>query len=473
MELQMIFAFLTYFCILMAIGLYVYSKNKTASAYLVGDRSVNYWITAIATQATDMGIWLFMGFPAAVYIHGMPEAWTAIGLVVGMFLNWHFVAYRLRTATERHNKFTLFSFLESHYQDNSGVIRLLTSIFTLIFFTVYISSALMGMGKLFEFAFGLNYHIGIFLGLSAALIYTLLGGFIAVAWCDLFQGIFLLVAIVLVPTYAFFYVDGLHAITTAATVNNVPLSLFSSWSTFLQGILLAGSWGLGYFGQPHILLNFMGIDDPENIRHAKYIGIAWQIIVLCASISIGLIGIAYFANGATTADPQALFVLMTKQFFFPLFAGFVLCGMFAATLSTLDSHILISGSIIAQDIYKHTFNPTAHPNSIVLLSRISSLIISLIAVVLVYNVPTGSIYLWVNYAWTGLGSTLGPVILVTLYSTICTRHGAIAGIIAGGVTSAIWPLFDQSILPMIPSFAAGLIAIYTVSALTRSKAPSI
>lgn len=466
MEIQMLFAFLIYFCILITIGLYAYSKNKTTSAYLAGDRSVNYWITAIATQATDMGIWLFMAYPAAVYTNGMPEAWTAIGLVTGMFLNWHFIAHKLRMATEKHNKDTIFSFLESHYQDKSGTIRLLTSILTLVFFTVYISAALMGMGRLFNFAFGLNYHIGIFLGLAAAMIYTLLGGFIAIAWCDLFQGIFLLLAIVFVPTYAFFYTNGFHAIITAINAKNIPLSLFSSWATLFQGILLAASWGLGYFGQPHILLNFMGIDDPNKIKYAKYIGIAWQITVLCAATSIGLIGIAYFTAGVS--DSELLFVLMAKQFFFPLLAGFVLCGMFAATLSTLDSHILISGSIVAQDIYKNSFNPNATPQAILLLSRVSSFVVSLIAITIVYS-NTNSLYFMVNYAWAGLGSTLGPVMLKTLYSTNCTRQGAIAGIIAGGTTSALWPLFNQSILPLIPGFVAGFVAIDIVSALTRSR----
>jgi len=468
MELQMLFAFLIYFCILIIIGLYAYSKNTTAAAYLVGDRSINYWITAIAAQATDMGAFLFMGLPALIYTTGMVGAWASIGLVVGMFLNWHFVAQKLRIATEKSNSSTISSFLEHHYQDSSGIIRLLIGILTLLFFTVYISAALAAMGRLFSIAFGLNYHIGIFLGLAAAMIYTLLGGFIAIAWCDLFQGLFLLVAIVIVPIYALFYIDGIQAIIAAAAQKNISLALFASPKELLQGLLLAAGWGLGYFGQPHILLNFMGIDDPNNIKYAKYVGITWQIIVLCAAAAIGLVGIAYFAHGAPLADPEFLFIIMTKQFFSPLLAGFILCGMFAATLSTLDSHILISGSVIAQDIYQHSINKLASPSTILAISRISSLLVSLVAIILVYS-SQESVYLLVNYAWSGLGSTVGPVLLVTLYSKTCTRSGAIAGIITGGVTAALWPLINTSILPLIPGFCASLLAIYAVSAITQPK----
>ncbi|HEV2601632.1 MAG TPA: sodium/proline symporter [Candidatus Babeliales bacterium] len=472
MEIQILLAFILYFCVLTLIGLYVYSKNQSASAYLVGDRSVNYWVTAIATQATDMGIWLFLGFPAQVYLNGVPELWTAIGLVTGMLVNWHFIAPRLRRETEKHNAHTVASYLEKHYNDRSGIIRLLTGIIMLVFFTIYISAALMGMGELFASAFGITYHVGIFLGLAAAIIYTLLGGFVAIAWCDFFQGIFLLIMIVLVPAYAFFHIGGAHAIVTAAQEKNISLSLFSSWYDLGKGLLLAAGWGLAYPGLPHILLNFMGIDKPENLRRATYIGITWQIIVLLAATSAGLIAIPYF--GATLAAPETLFILMAKQLFFPFLVGLVLCGVFAATLSTLDSHILISGSVIAQDIYKYSINPQAHSKAILKLSRISSIIVSLLAILLVYH-KNSSIYSLVNYAWSGLGSAFAPLMIMTLYYKNTTRAGAIAGIITGATVSAVWPSINSyilpsiTILPLVTGFFSSLFIIFAVSAITKKQ----
>ena len=465
MALQILIAFIFYFCFLTSIGLYFYQTTKTADAFIIGDRSVNYWVTAIATQASDMGSWLFLGLPAAVYAHGLFELWTPIGLLCGMWLCWHFIAPRLRTETEKYGSKTLSSFFSQRFNDTSGIITLLSACMALIFFMFYIASSLVGLGRLFESAFQVSYQTGTVLGLLSALLYTLLGGFVAVAWCDLFQGMFLLCMIVVVPTYALITLGGVSTVISTIQFHNVPLSLASSWSDFFNGLLLAAGWGLGYFGQPHVLTNFMGIDDVRNIRAAKYIGLIWQTIVLCAAVGIGLIGFAYF-NGAAE-DSQQLFITMAHQLFPQLLTGFVLCGILAATLSTLDSHILISGSVLAEDIYKKLFHIHASSNTIMWISRAGTIIVSLIGLyVAQYN--TVSIYSLVNYAWAGLGSSFGPLVIMSLYGgKNVTRQGAIAGIITGGSISALWPYINITILPLVPGFFSGLCAIICVSYFTK------
>lgn len=462
MEFLILTAFIIYFCILTGIGIFFYTRTKTEADFMVGGRSVNYWVTAIATQASDMSSWLFLAFPAALYAHGLPEAWTAIGLVIGMWCNWHFIAPKLRAVTEQYGSLTLSSFFEKRFNDTTGTLRLLSACMALVFFTFYIASSLVGLGRLFESAFGLSYQTGIIIGLLSAIIYTLVGGFIAVAWCDLFQGLFLLTMIVIVPIYTLYILGGIGPVLAAAHAHHLPLTLFPSLSGTLGSILLAFSWGLGYFGQPHILTNFMGIDDVRNVRYAKYVGISWQIIVLTAAACIGLIGIAYFNNSLT--HHEMLFVIMTKQLFHPLLAGFILCGILAATLSTLDSHILISGSVVAEDLYKKFWHQQASPTTVMWASRIGSIAISSLGLFIARN-NSASIYDLVNYSWSGLGSSFGPLVIMSLYSKHVTRQGAIAGLLVGGATSAFWPYLNSGILPLVPGFLAGLVTIWLVSRL--------
>ncbi len=461
MNIPMISAFIIYFCALISLGFYFYRKNSSAVDFIVGNRSVNYWVTAIATQASDMGGWLFLGLPAVIYLHGLFEAWTAIGLVVGMFLTWHFIAPKLRMHTENYNTLTLPSFFARHFNDKSGSIQIVSALLSLIFFTFYIASGLVGLSLLFESAFGIPYHIGIALSLATAALYALVGGFVAVAWCDLFQGIFLLIMIMLVPIVAFAQLpNGLAHIIEAAHNAHKSLSLFSSPKDLLYGLALAAGWGLGYFGQPHILLNFMGIDDPKKIHYAKRVGISWQILVLASSVSIGLIGIGFFNN--SLLDSQLVFINMTTALFHPFLAGFILCAILAATLSTVDSLILASGATIAEDIYKPFVKKNISSTQLVFISRTGSIIISIIALIIAWS-NDQSVYNLVNYAWSGLGSSFGPLIITSLYKKNVPYSAALAGMVVGGITAALWPYA----LPLVPGFCFSLITIYVISGITK------
>jgi sodium/proline symporter len=464
MDIALISAFLIYLFVLLIIGLLFYHKSKNADEFMVGNRSVNYWVTAIATQASDMGSWLFLAYPGALYTSGLIEAWTAIGLVVFMFLNWQFIAPKLRSMTEELETPTFSSFFNKRFHDKTGNIAVLSACILLLFFTFYISSGLVGMGRLFESAFNLDYHIGILLALGAALLYTLIGGFVAVAWCNLFQGLFLLCMIIMVPAYAYWNLPlGFTSITATAHAKNISLSLLPDSFAALGNILILSlGWGLGYFGQPHILVNFMGIDDVRKVRYAKYVGITWQIMVLSAAIFLGLISIAYFDQGIS--NPELSFVIITKELFTPLLAGFALCGILAATLSSMDTHILVSASTIAEDLYKRLFKRSATQIELVWASRIGGLLISSVAMIIAFH-NSSSVYSLVNYAWSGLGSSFGPLVIASLYWNKVTRKGALAGLITGSIVAAIWPYLGTGILPLIPGFTSNMIALYLVSIL--------
>lgn len=466
MDIAILAAFIVYFGTLLVTGFYFLYMKRNSESFMLGGRSTNYLVTAIAAQASDMGAWLFLGFPAAVYTSGMSGCWIAIGLVLFMFLDWHYIAPKLRTHTEQLNSLTLSSFFAAKFGDAHGYIRLVSALFSILFFTFYIASGLVGLGRLFELAFEMNYHTGILLGLITTAIFTLAGGFLAVAWGNLFQGLFLLVVILLVPLYAFGMIDGIHAIIAAAHERNISLSLITPTHGIGNALNLM-AWGLGYFGQPHILVYFMGIDDVRKMHYAKYIGMAWQILVLAAAIAIGLIGIPFFSHGLS--NPELLFITMTKTLFHPLLVGFILCAILAAILSTLSSQILLSGSVVAEDLYKEFLNRDASHNQLVLITRISALAMCVLSLGIAWN-GSNTVFDLVEYAWSGLGSAFGPLVIAALYMQRTTCAGALAGMIIGGITAAIWPYVQPtSIMSIIPGFILGLITTVGVSRITRKQ----
>ncbi len=452
----MLISFLTYFASLIGIGLFFYKRNQTVDQFMLGDRSTNYWVTAIATQASDMGSWLFLGLPAVVYTKGAFECWTAIGLVIGMFFAWTFIAPLLREKTAKLDALTLSSYFAKRFQDKSGMIQLVSCGFALLFFVFYIASGLVGLSTVFSSAFGLTYHVGILLSLTTVLIYTLVGGFVAVAWCDFFQGIFLLGAIIVVPLAGYVAMGNSAAIVAAAQKSHISLSLLSSPYETLSALFLALSWGLGYAGQPHILVNFMGIDSPKNIKAARAVGISWQILVLAAASAIGIVGIGMFPQH--TFDPQQLFIVMSTTLFHPFVAGLILCAIFAATLSTMDSLILVAGSSVAEDVYRPFIDKKAKGYQLLRVSRLGSIAVSLCAVALAWQ-GSATIYDLVNYAWSGLGATFGPLVILSLTRLKIAAPVALFGLVVGGITAATWPFFFVS-LPLVPGFCAGLISIF-------------
>lgn len=471
MNLFFIAAFLCYFAILLVIGLFAHKKQTSSADFIMGNRSLSFWLVALSAHASDMSAWLFMGLPMSVFLLGLSQAWIAFGLMIGMFLNWQFVAPKLREMTEKYDCYTLSSFFEKRFQDRSGTIRSLSAVMLVLFLTHYLSAGMIGIGVLLESLFGLNYYIGLLLTVCVVVAYTLVGGFVAVAWTDLVQGMFLLLVILIVPALALFRMDGFNEIANLATMKNVSLSILPDNDplAWLSMLLLAFSWGVGYFGMPHVVTKFMSIKSPSELNKSKWLGMSWQLVVLFAAVMVGVIAIGFFPEGLS--DPQMVFVEMVKSLFPPFLAGFILCAVLAASLSTMDSQILVCASVVSEDIYCRMTSQSLTPAKKLLSSRLGVVGVSIVAFMLSMN-KSVTIMETVSYSWAGLGSAFGPLVLTSLYSKRANRYGAITGIIVGGIVVMIWPhlnpvLMVYQIPAMIPGFLSGMGSIFLVSTLTQ------
>ncbi|MBI2742485.1 MAG: sodium/proline symporter [Chlamydiales bacterium] len=459
-ELSAIFIYLG---VLLAIGFLSHRKQQSAADFIIGSRSLNYWLTALAAHASDMSSWMFMGYPAAIFLGGYLGGWTAVGLILFMFLNWQLVAPKIRVATEQFSSLTFSSFFESRLADTSGRIRLFTALMSLFFYTIYISAGFVGLGILINTLFGIPYDIGILIGVLIVVPYVFIGGYVTLAWLDLFQGIFLMLVILFVPFYLLPKVGGFEAISQAISSRNLMNTMFPEFSVkgYLNILFMIGGWGLGYFGQPHIVTKFMGIKRVEEMSKSKYIGMSWMTISLAAATFVGLVSIAYFAQGIK--DPEQVFILMVNQSFHPMLVGFFLCAILAATINATSSQVLVLSSTLTEDFYKRIFRKTATSKELLLVSRLGVILVAIFSFCIAFA-KVSSIYSLVQYAWSGLGASFGPLLLLCLYSKKVTKEGAWAGILVGGFVSAIWPSFS-SVPPLIPGFFASFISIIFVSSL--------
>ena len=454
----MIEAFIVYFACLFGIGVYFFYKNKKENSLTDGNRKLNYWVTALTAQASDMSDWLFMGFPGFVYASGCINIWTAVGLVFFMFLTWHFIAPRFRVETEQCNSLTLASFLQEKFGAKNNAIRVISGILCLYFFVFYIAANLVGLGRIFESAFHINYQLGIVIGLAITLIYTLLGGLMAIAWSNLFQGLFLLIAIMIVPIYASYQLGGIGIVLSS--LDSQFLSMVSPDQSLLSIFFGMTAWGLGYFGQPHILNSFMSIDDVANMKKAKIVGISWQILVLTAAIFVGIVGKAFLHPAL--ANQELVFVVMVKTLFSPFLAGFILCAMLAATISTINTMSLVSALLITNDLYYPFAKKQASDQEKTFYTRCAIFIIPALALIAAfYN--TSFIMNLVHYAWSGLGCSFGPLVILSLYTNFVTPQGAIAGLISGGLIGMFWPSIAIIIGSSIPTLVIGFIASFCIT----------
>jgi sodium/proline symporter len=473
MYFSKILAIVIYILVLLGVALLSYRKHQSSSDYIIGGRSLNFWLTALAAHASDMSSWLLMAYPAVIFTQGLFQGWVGIGLIIFMYFNWKWIAPKVREATEKYNSMTLSSFFESRYHDTSGLIRVITALMLFVFYTIYISAGLIGLGLLVESLFNCNYYLGITIGICVVIPYLFIGGYVTLAWTDLFQGLFLMAVCIFVPFYVIYHnLGSFDAISFAAHKKQISLSLIPNFKpqTFLQIFLVIAGWGLGYFGQPHIITKFMGIKKVTEMKKAMYVGMSWQIITISCATLIGLVGIAYHPHILT--NPQLVFVSMVEAIFTPMIATFILCAIFAATISTMDSQILVLISSLAEDFYKRVFHKNASSQTILLVSRISIFIVSALAYCIAFT-KFSTIFSLVSYAWSGLGATFGPVLILGLFTKTANKYGAWAGISSGGVIAGVWPYFNQlfksDIPSIIPGFFISLFSIWIVSLLTRKK----
>jgi len=468
--------FIAYYFVIFLIVFLSYKKKQSNTDFIIGDRKLNFWLTALSAHASDMSAWLFLAYPAQIFISGAFSAWAGIGLIIFMFINWQFVAPKIRIATEQFNSLTLNAYFENRFADKTHFLRITSGIMTLFFFTVYICSGLVSMGYLVESLFSLPYIVGISFGLFLVMLYVFLGGYTTVAWIDLFQGFFLLAIIVFIPVILLIKMGGFLEIIDVAHLRNLSLSLLPDFSTntLYQVITLSAGWGLGYLGQPHIITKFMGIKNVTDIKKSKYLGMSWQILALGGATLIGLIGIALFPTGVENTELIALETVKTSLH--PFFSALVLCAIIAATTNVMAAQILVVASSVTEDFYKRLFRKTATSKELLLCSRISVIAISLIAFFVAYF-KISTIYNLVLFAWTGLGTSFGPLVLISLYSKNINKHGAIAGIITGGLISALMPSFSKYLNIELPTMIIGFLLssamILLVSKLTRKKTECI
>lgn len=468
---EMILALVLYFSALTALVIWSSRKVHSSTDFIIGNRSLNFWLTAMAAHASDMSSWLFMGYPALIFVGGLFNCWVAVGLVFFMWLNWLFVAPRLRTLTGNWNCSTFSSFLHYRYRDESGVLQLSSALFCFLFYSVYICAFLTGLGILGQTLFGLSYSLSILIGTAIVVGYVIMGGFITLAWIDLVQGLFLLGVIFLVPYVVIQQLGGWEITVEQWIASGVNLTVLpkTGWDVFSIFVMIFG-WGLGYFGQPHIITKFMGIEHPEEISKSKNVGMAWMILSLAGATLVGLVGISLFGN--QLQDPQMLFIEMVKSSFSPFFVGLILCAVLAATINVMSSQLLILSSIMTEDVYKRFVKHTPSPKRLLAISRICVVIAALLAYAIAYA-KLSTIYYLVQYAWSGLGASFGPLVLVALYSNKVNKYGAITAIVVGGITAAVWPYFNSffpvQIDSLIPGFIFSFIGIYAASYLTRHQ----
>jgi sodium/proline symporter len=469
--------FIAYLLLMMGIGYYAYKRTVDSTDYFLGGRTLGPWPTAISAGASDMSGWLLLGLPGFAFTSGASSLWLAGGLLLGTWLNWLVCAKRLRTfSIEADNALTLPEYFARRFNDKSKLLQTISALFILMFFLFYTSAGLVAGGKLFETVFGLDYELAVILGTVCVVSYTLFGGFLAVSWTDLVQGLLMAAALAFVPLAA---MEGSFGDLSNSVGSKNPelLDMFTTAAGEPMGIIAITSlvaWGLGYFGQPHILARFNASRSNKDLTTARRIAVIWTTISMIGAILVGLVGMMYVDEhlGGKLADSETIFMLLVNAIFHPVIAGILLAAILAAVMSTADSQLLVSSSALAEDFYKQLYRPDASPEEVVLVGRIGVVLLSIIALVLAFN-PESSVLGLVSYAWAGFGAAFGPALILSLYWKRMNRNGALAGILVGGITVVIWKELSGGIFDLfeiVPGFVFASVTIVTVSLLT--KAPS-
>ncbi len=461
MESATIMTFIVYLVGMIAIGLYFYRQTDSLSDYILGGRGLNPAVAALSAGASDMSGWLLLGLPGALYAYGLNQIWIGVGLTIGAYLNWLIVAGRLRIFTEKlSDAITIPDYIEARFQDSGSLLRGVSALVILIFFTLYIASGLVAGAVLFQNSFGMGYETALLIGSAVIVSYTFLGGYNAVSWTDFIQGILMLLALLAVPFVVWQEMGSLSEVVTTIRQHD-PALLDPFHDLGIIGLVSLLAWGLGYFGQPHILVRFMSVDRPGHIPTARRINIGWMLLALIGSIFTGIFGIAYFLD-QPLSDPETVFILFTQTVFNPWIAGILLAAILSAIMSTIDSQILVCSSTLTEDIYKSYLNQKASQNTLVWVGRGAVVLVALIALYMARD-PESTILDLVSYAWAGFGAAFGPVILFSLFWKKMSKEAALAGILTGAVTVLIYKQLSGGVFDLyeiLPAFAAASLVIY-------------
>lgn len=478
MSLQMIITFAVYIVGMIAIGFFAFRSTKNFGDYILGGRKIGSFVTALSAGASDMSGWLLMGLPGAIFLSGISQSWIAIGLVIGAYFNWLLIAGRLRVFTEiNHNALTLPDYFTQRFNDKSSLLRLISALIILIFFTIYCASGVVAGAKLFQSTFGMSYGVAMIIGASATIIYTFIGGFLAVSWTDTVQASLMMFALILTPIMVIISSGGLdESIVLINSLNDSTRNL--NYTNLFANINIVSiisllGWGLGYFGQPHILARFMAAGSHEVMKNARRISMIWMILCLVGAITVGFFGIAFFSNHPEFTylidnnKHERIFIELSKLLFNPWLSGILLAAILAAVMSTLSCQLLVCSSAITEDLYRAFFRPKAKQKELVWVGRLMVLLVAIIAILLAMN-PNNSVLDLVSHAWAGFGAAFGPIIIISVFWKRMNRNGALAGMLTGAVTVLIWIQFNWfDLYSLIPGFIFSSIAIIAVSLLSQ------
>ena len=471
-----------YFAAMLGIGWYAYRQTRdNLDDYMLAGRGLKPWVAALSAGASDMSGWLLMGLPGAMYLAGLSASWIMIGLLIGAWTNWKIVAPRLRAYTEvAGDSITIPSFLESRLHDTSRMLRIICGVIILVFFTFYVSSGMVASGKFFDSSFGVDYTSGMLIVAVVTMIYTLFGGFLGASLTDVAQGLLVVVALVAVPIIGIIDLGGIGATIDGVTAVNSDYLSFFSGSTVI-GIISALAWGLGYFGQPHVIVRFMALRTPSEAGIARRIGIGWMFLCALGAVGTALVGIAYFAKHVEQApkDEETIFLVLSQLLFHPFIGGLVLAAVLAAIMSTISSQLVVCSSALVEDLYKLVAAKTGSGRELsdkayVRLGRLGVLAIAVIAALLALS-PSSSILELVAFAWAGFGSAFGPAIILCLYWRRANTAGVLSGIVVGAVVAYVWgqSWLSEDLYEIVPGFVASFVVTVIVSALTYRPDPQI
>ena len=475
--------FAIYLVGMLLIGWLGYRATSNLSDYILGGRSLGSFVTALSAGASDMSGWLLMGLPGAVYASGLSESWIAIGLTIGAWANWYFVAGRLRVYTEKvGNALTMPDYFTNRFEDTSNLLRIFTAVVILIFFTLYCASGVVAGAKLFQSMFGMPYGVALWVGAFCTIAYVFIGGFLAVSWTDTIQASLMILALIMAPLMVIYSEGGVSsAMDVIENLKPGATSLMGNLDVL--AIFSLAAWGLGYFGQPHILVRFMAAESIKTIPNARRISMTWMILCLLGSVAVGFFGIAYFGShpeqaAQVTASNETVFIETSRLLFNPWIAGLLLAAILAAVMSTLSCQLLVCSSALTQDLYKTFLRRNASDVELVWFGRAMVLLVSVVASWLARD-PNSEVLGLVSYAWAGFGAAFGPVVLLSLLWPRMNRQGALAGMIIGAAAVIIWKKTDWAgmgfdtlagVYEIIPGFILATIAIVITSVLTRLKA---
>ena len=455
-----------YLVAVLLIGLAAYFSTRNFDDYILGGRSLGPFVTAMSAGASDMSGWLLMGLPGAVYLSGLSKSWIAIGLIIGAYLNWLLVAGRLRVHTEyNNNALTLPDYFHHRFGAQGQAMKVISAFIILFFFTIYCASGIVAGARLFQSLFtDMSYTSAMWLGAGATIAYTFIGGFLAVSWTDTVQATLMIFALLLTPVVVYLGAGGADEVSAiiqaAAATSGKEYGSLLHGTTFI-GIISTAAWGLGYFGQPHILARFMAAESVKSLVGARRIGMTWMILCLGGAVAVGYFGIAYFGAhpeqaAAMQGNHERVFIALSTLLFNPWIAGVILSAILAAVMSTLSCQLLVCSSAITEDFYKGFLRPNAPQKELVWIGRIMVLAVAVIAILIAAD-PESKVLQLVEFAWAGFGAAFGPIVILSLFWKRMTANGALAGMIAGAAVVVLWV---QVVNPALAN--AGMATLYEI-----------